>query len=193
MARVPVTCSVEANQIFYYITPRFLPGAPSCANSEGLSGPRGLYTLPRGGSVYPLAICLHSQTYWKSKWGDRRGPGHRVLRALAQTGAVKQLMGLLDIHMQSVDADRVCLWQQRPPPVFDVETYGVTGLMWHDAGIHIWTYTNLHPKTEGQQKSIAGSYQRDIWVPYIPDIYGLMKESYLQKLEDHPKLIINWY
>lgn len=118
MARVPVTCSVEANQIFYYITPRFLPGAPSCANLEWLSRPRGLYTLPRGGSVYPLAICPHSQTYWKSKWGDRRGPGHRVLRALAQTGAVKQLMGLLDIHMQSVDAECVstttetstCVW-----------------------------------------------------------------------------------
>lgn len=95
-------CGGQSNILLHY-TPIFALRSILCQFGGAQWTERVVYTMPRGENVYPLAICLCSRTYWKSKWGDRRGPGPRLLRALARAGAVKQLMGL-DVHMESVDA-----------------------------------------------------------------------------------------
>lgn len=98
-------CGGQSNILLHY-TPIFALRSILC-QFEGAQWTKSVvYMMPHGGSVYPLAICLHSWTYWKSKWGDRRGPGPRVLKALARAGTVNQLMSL-DVHMEPMDTECV--------------------------------------------------------------------------------------
>jgi len=85
-------CGGQSNILLHY-NPIFTLCSILC-QFEGTQWTKSvLYIMPRGGSVYSLAICLHSWTYWKSKWGDRMG-WSRVLKALARAGTVNQLISL---------------------------------------------------------------------------------------------------